>query len=162
MSGFVLFLSWCWCVNIALNALGFAKKHLSLLERIDSPLDLGHAAWDGRRVLGPSTTWGGLVLVVILGGIAAGAGGAYLFGLALLVYAGHLLGSFIKRRLGVRDGGFVPFLDHGNYVLTAGSLAVAAGELGALGLAGAYVATILVTPLVTFGAHRMKIRAAPL
>lgn len=85
-----------------------------------TPLDMGLRAWDGRRILGDGKTVEGL-----LSGTAFGT----LFGLLMFnltevfrspvepfllsigAMAGDVLGSFIKRRIGVERGGPMPVLD---------------------------------------------------
>ncbi|MGD9507173.1 MAG: CDP-archaeol synthase [Geminicoccaceae bacterium] len=78
------------------------------------PVDGGVVLRDGRRLLGKSKTWRGVVL-----GCAVPALAAPLLGLAWTVgalfgasaMAGDLLSSFIKRRAGVAASGRVPALD---------------------------------------------------
>jgi CDP-2,3-bis-(O-geranylgeranyl)-sn-glycerol synthase len=71
------------------------------------PLDAGLRLADGRRLLGSSATWRGVIAAV-----AATAGLAHLLGhlaaigalIALLSMAGDAASSFIKRRLGLEPG----------------------------------------------------------
>lgn len=78
------------------------------------PVDGGLVLRDGRRLLGKSKTWRGVVL-----GCAAPALVAPLLGLTWAVgalfgasaMAGDLLSSFIKRRVGVATSGRAPALD---------------------------------------------------
>jgi CDP-2,3-bis-(O-geranylgeranyl)-sn-glycerol synthase len=96
------------------------------------PVDLGRKLKDGRRIFGDGKTWYGL-LGGTLAGIAFGFGqvlgssiqypyhhwgygpapNAYLIAILIPLGAllGDLLGSFIKRRLGLGRGERIPFLD---------------------------------------------------
>jgi CDP-2,3-bis-(O-geranylgeranyl)-sn-glycerol synthase len=78
------------------------------------PLDGGRLLADGRRVLGDSKTWRGVLLAPLLTGASAAllglpAGvGVVVGGAAML---GDLLSSFAKRRLGVPSSGMMVGLD---------------------------------------------------
>jgi CDP-diglyceride synthetase len=82
--------------------------------RWDRPLDGGRTASDGRRVLGRSATWRGLITAVL-----ATAGLAWLLGepagvgalIGLLAMAGDAASSFVKRRLKLEPGAAAPGLD---------------------------------------------------
>ena len=78
------------------------------------PIDGGRSLKDGRRVLGKSKTWRGLLLGCLVPSVAAPWLGltwrvGALFGVAAM--AGDLLSSFIKRRVGVAASGRAPALD---------------------------------------------------
>ncbi len=154
------FLPWCWGVNIALNILGYITRRTGLK---DWPLDAGIRFADGRRVLGSSTTLLGLGLTVLFG-VAGEAilSGHHLLVLALLVYVGHTLGSFVKRRLGKEDGAYVPLLDHGDYLLLIAAASFFTQYPPFLAVCVAYGITILVTPIVTILSYRLGIRKSPL
>jgi len=159
----LFFLPWCWLVNMSLNALGYATNRVPALARIDVPVDFGRTFPNGMRILGDARTWNGLGLSFILGSLGSFFFPDHgLFRLALLVWVGDALGSFVKRRLGIPRGRYTPFIDHGDYVIVAGAYAYAAGYLSLLGYAGGYVFTILVTPLVTYGAYALGLRNRPL
>ncbi len=71
--------------------------------RVAWPLDAGREFRDGRRLLGAHKTWRGLVLGIVVAGIAGaamriGVSTAAAFG--ALALAGDLVSSFFKRRLG--------------------------------------------------------------
>ena len=78
------------------------------------PLDGGMRLWDGRPLFGTSKTLRGLLLALVMTGLAAPFLGLS-FGLGLLVgaltMAGDLLSSFIKRRMGRPSSGRALGLD---------------------------------------------------
>lgn len=83
-------------------------------KRLQSPIDGSYCCYDGRRLLGPSKTWLGL-LASLLATLAAAsilqfALTAALL-LALLAMIGDIISSFCKRRLGYSSGMTVPGLD---------------------------------------------------
>lgn len=93
------------------------------------PLDMGIVMRDGRRLLGDGKTIEGLA-----SGLSAGLAAAFLSHVFLPgVYrgllecglipvgamAGDILGSFLKRRLGVERGGSAPVLDQLGFLLMA-------------------------------------------
>ncbi|MEM3030180.1 MAG: CDP-2,3-bis-(O-geranylgeranyl)-sn-glycerol synthase [Candidatus Micrarchaeia archaeon] len=97
-----------------------------------TPVDFGVKLWDRRRLFGDGKTWRGLAAGFILG-TAAGfvvasykASGDY-FVLAPLLAGGallgDLLGSFIKRRMGMRSGQPSLFMDQLLFLFTALALA---------------------------------------
>lgn len=141
-----------WLVNIALNLFGAITRS----KNVDRPLDGGLLFIDGRRVLGSSTTWGGLV-VCLVAGLALYAY-PILMTVPLLVYAGHAAGSFLKRRIGYADGRFLPGIDHGDYAILIGFVFVPLGYLTLQDAVLMYVLSLLITPLVTWCAYTLRLR----
>lgn len=92
-------------------------------------IDGGKKFTDGRPIFGAGKTWGGLVAGIATGtmiglvqGLIAEDFSHYLllgFLLALGALFGDLLGSFIKRRLGLKRGDAAPGLDQLGFVLVA-------------------------------------------
>ncbi len=103
-------------------------------------MDFGKNFTDGNRILGDGKTWsgffGGAVLAVVLGYIIIGfnfiAGSplvnygagltgplAVLFVMSLGAMAGDSLGSFIKRRIGIKSGGNAGLLDQLPFVMVS-------------------------------------------
>jgi CDP-diglyceride synthetase len=85
-----------------------------LAQRWAWPVDGGLVLRDGRRLLGKSKTWRGLLLGCAVPALVAPWLGlswtvGTLFGACAM--AGDLLSSFIKRRAGVAASGRVPALD---------------------------------------------------
>jgi CDP-2,3-bis-(O-geranylgeranyl)-sn-glycerol synthase len=93
------------------------------------PLDGGKKFIDGRRIFGDGKTVRGFVaglaagtIIGMIQGIAKGPLSHYLslgFLLALGALLGDLMGSFIKRRLGIERGGALPGLDQLGFVIIA-------------------------------------------
>ena len=147
-----------WGTNIALNLLYVLKKFFPKVGKLDMPVDGGLLLWDKRRMVGDSTTVFGIV-VVLLCGLVFFYSNFFVKEVALLapilVYFGHLLGSFVKRRF---DKEFIPFVDHGDYVPFSGVV------LSLLHLLAPRVAliTLLITyllhPLATLVAFRFGLR----
>ncbi len=80
----------------------------------DWPLDGGLRLADGRRLLGPSKTWRGLLLSLTAGAVMAELLGLDV-GLGLLVASfamlGDVLSSFLKRRMGLPSSAMALGLD---------------------------------------------------
>lgn len=102
------------------------------------PMDLGLKWQDGRRVLGDGKTWrgfvGGGVSAVAVGALqwpssalwseplTLDALGAWMGPVAALAFGallGDVLGSFVKRRMGMEKGSRAPVLDQYDFVLGA-------------------------------------------
>ncbi|MES2226062.1 MAG: CDP-archaeol synthase [Patescibacteria group bacterium] len=163
MTELLWFLPWCWFVNLSLNGLGYLGATYPRVRHRDRPLDGGWTLPDGHRLFGDSTTWCGLVLCVLIGSIGqAVLPIPHALVLALLVYAGHAAGSFIKRRCGLPRGAFLPFVDHGNYVLIAGIFLIAMGSLSLASFFIAWLLTLILTPVVTTIAFSLHVRPRPL
>mgnify|MGYP000052909233 CR=1 FL=1 len=95
-----------------------------------TPIDLGARAWDGRRVLGDGKTIEGLIIGVSLGTLTGlilylcGNPGGHRAALEPLLLAlgamlGDILGSFVKRRIGLRRGQPAPCLDQLGFLVAA-------------------------------------------
>ncbi|RLG52615.1 MAG: CDP-2,3-bis-(O-geranylgeranyl)-sn-glycerol synthase [Thermoproteota archaeon] len=92
------------------------------------PVDLGKRWLDGRPIFGSHKTIRGLVSAWIAGWITGLAIGAPEYGALAGVAAslGDLLGSFIKRRMGIPPGEKAPFLiDQLDFMLPAAAVAYA-------------------------------------
>ncbi len=132
--------------------------------RFDRPIDGGRRFRDGRPLLGPGKTWRGLLgallattLVAPLLELSPGFGALC----GLLAMAGDLLGSFLKRRLGIEAHGRAPGLDQIPESLLP---AIAAHYLLGLTWAGVLLVTaifmsgeLLLSPLL----YRLGIRQRP-
>ncbi|MDB5190069.1 MAG: hypothetical protein JWN49_395 [Parcubacteria group bacterium] len=157
------FAGWCWTINLSLNALGYATFRSKTLQSLDKPFDGTTTFFDSRRVFGDSTTWGGLVVALVLGVVGALLWPAhYLFVLALLVYAGHALGSFIKRRLGLGRGSYLPLVDHVDYLILAGIVLYALDAISGWAVLFWIFVTMIATPFITTAAFYFRVRRSPL
>ncbi len=110
----------CWVVNMSFNFLRPLRKSFPVFERLNVPLDFGTVLCDGRRVLGDSQGLLSLPVVLLLPlllypFVPDSMGILYLKALTVLV--GGVLGSFIKRRIGIPRGGFLVGVDHADYML---------------------------------------------
>ncbi|HLP44130.1 MAG TPA: CDP-archaeol synthase [Candidatus Nanoarchaeia archaeon] len=150
------FLILVWATNVILNILGVIKKLRPAMQRFDRPIDGGLILPDGSRLLGESTTWVGLFVTAIVGVIVFWTtNNFYTLAVVFLVYVGHAVGSFIKRRLDVEDGGFVPMIDHGDHVLVAGTFVVLVDLISLFDFVLAFVLTVVLTPVVTTFFHKI-------
>ncbi|MDB5245405.1 MAG: hypothetical protein JWN90_510 [Parcubacteria group bacterium] len=157
------FAVWCWTVNLSLNVLGFASYRIPALAAHDVPIDGGIHFFDGRRFLGDSTTWDGLMLVLLLGGLAAlFFPQHYFLTIAVAVYAGHALGSFIKRRIGLDRGSYLPLVDHVDYLIVAGTVLYAFDAISAWSVLFWIFVTMIATPFITSAAFYVHARRSPL
>lgn len=157
------FLAPLWSVNVALNVLGFVSRRYPVIGTRDWPLDLNYTFVDGRRLLGDSTTVYGLIgclLCSVLAWVLLQS--VWLVLGPLLVYLGHALGSFSKRRLAYADGSFLPGVDHIDYVYVAGSVALWLGVVTLDVVGAALVLTLLGTPLITVLSYTLSLRSRPL
>jgi len=135
------------------------------------PIDAGKKFTDGRPIFGAGKTVQGFLAGLVAGtfvgllqGIAAGTLSRYLalgFLLALGALLGDLLGSFIKRRLGIKRGGLAPGLDQLSFVvvalLAASPLALPSWEI---------VLTIIIITLpihlaTNFGGYKLGLKSKP-
>ena len=147
-------------VNTVLNLYGLFKAKFKTK---DIPLDNNLNLKDERRLFGNSTTLVGLAICIILGLIIyiVSKNTFLAFG-PIFVYIGHLTGSFIKRRVGKGDGEFLPIVDHGDSIIV---LSVASLIFGGYTFAQILVSILLVLiiqPLLTFIAFKLKLRKKPL
>lgn len=85
------------------------------------PLDLGRDFLDGRRVFGNGKTFRGTTIYVFIALVVGTLQRAPMFGLFLGVGAavGDVTGSFIKRRIGLKQGDPAPLLDQLDFAVGA-------------------------------------------
>lgn len=153
------FVAYCWFINISLNILGTINLKFPSLKKLDRPFDGGLVLPDRYRLLGESTTWGGLVLALVLGSLFAYIyPGNYFLVKALCVFFGHATGSFIKRRLGMPRGAYLPVINHGDHVILTGVVSIYLGILSIQAFLVALLITLVITPLVTMGFYKLGLR----
>ncbi len=116
----------------------YAANPLAVVWGGGTPMDFGREWPDGRRVLGDGKTWrgffGGGLSAMVVGALqwpssalwaeslTLGALGTWLGPVAALAFGallGDVLGSFVKRRLGMEKGRRAPVLDQYDFVLGA-------------------------------------------
>ena len=104
-----------------------AAATLSKFFQSTHPIDAGKNFTDGRRILGDGKTWEGL-MIGTLTGFVLGYPVLYFFGLGTMIDAlllsfgalfGDLVGSFVKRRVGLKRGEEAPLLDQLDFVFGA-------------------------------------------
>lgn len=104
--------------------------------RKGTPLDKGKIFIDGRRILGDGKTIEGLIVGLYFGSIVSFSYtivfGHYILALQLLASSlgaliGDIIGSFIKRRIGIPRGGRALILDQLDFYLGANALLLATG-----------------------------------
>jgi len=134
------------------------------------PLDGGRCL-DGRRIFGDGKTIRGFIAGIVAGVFIATLQGIYKssvshylllgFLLALGALLGDLMGSFIKRRLGIERGGALPGLDQLGFVIIALLLASPV-EVPSW---PAIVAILLITPALhlatNFVGYKLKLKSRP-
>ncbi len=161
LNNFLIYFSLAWGSNIALNFLYVAKRYIPKFSHFDYPLDL-NLNYKKNRLLGDSTTILGLILCSVLSLFIFFYSASLIWSIApLIVYAGHLLGSFIKRRLNKNGGEFVPIIDHGDYMLLLGIVFVALGYINFLFAFCALLLTYILHPLACRLAFKFKLRDRP-
>lgn len=158
VTSIILFFVLTWGTNIALNLLYVLKKFFPRVVAWDIPIDGYVVAWDQRRLVGDSTTVLGIV-VALLCSVIFFYSNLFAPEIALLtpilVYTGHMLGSFIKRRA---DKDFIPFVDHGDYVIFSGFVLVALGLVAPSVVLSTLLITYVLHPLATLLAFRIGLR----
>ncbi|ODS39244.1 MAG: hypothetical protein A7316_06135 [Candidatus Altiarchaeales archaeon WOR_SM1_86-2] len=135
-------------------------------------VDLNRNFFDGRRIFGAGKTIGGFCGGLITGALV-GLLQSYidpgLFGfvmsieLAFIIASGamigDLVGSFIKRRAGIEQGGDVPLLDQLDFVVGALAFGYLAGiELSLIGIILVLIMTPVLHRVTNFIAFKLKLK----
>jgi len=154
----------CWLINSALNIFGYLKSKYNIFEKIDKPLDFGYKFFDRRRILGDSTTIVGLGVALLSGVIIELFLSNIFLGIfkALGMYFGHALGSFIKRRLKLKSGEFLPLVDHGDAIILTGFIFLALGEITINVFLFSLILTYISYPILCYLAYKIGLRERPL
>lgn len=153
----ILFILPAWIANATPVIFGGGK-----------PLDFNKKLW-GRPILGKHKTIRGTIFGLLGGLVIAGLESAYLpyllaTGAALTVGTifGDLLGSFIKRRISLKEGANVLFMDQYLFFIAALVFALPLGNFPVY--QGLIFITLLTGPLHLFAnivAHRLKMKQVP-
>jgi CDP-2,3-bis-(O-geranylgeranyl)-sn-glycerol synthase len=146
----------CWLINFGLNTF----KHLPGIKKFDKPLDREINFFDRKRLLGPSTTILGFPFALIFGLLAGIIFFDWKIGLilGLSAYFGHALGSFIKRRFGIKPGGFLPLVDHGDFIITAGLILFLLNVITLDIMLYSVLINWIVQPFLCFIGYKLKLR----
>lgn len=133
-------------------------------------LDFGRKI-GGRRIFGSHKTIRGLVAGLLAGFIMAYieslfSGYGYMLGVGILLTIGtmfgDLVGSFIKRRIGLEEGKRVILLDQYPFLFFAILFALPLGNLPSIyGLIFLVVLTGVLHTFTNFSAYRMKLKKVP-
>lgn len=110
------------------------------------PIDLGRYWMDKRRIFGDHKTVRGFLSSIFVGSLTglvqgrAGVGIAQAFGAAI----GDLLGSFLKRRIGIPPGKWAPLIDEEAFLM----LALLFSSLVELAPLQVWILLVVVTPII--------------
>ena len=161
LENFFIYFCLAWATNIALNFLYVMKRYIPGFSDLDYPLDC-RIKYRGESLIGESTTFIGLFLCLVISVIIFLIIHSVVWALIpLIVYFGHATGSFIKRRFHKKGGEFLPFVDHGDYMLLLGIIFVAAGFVNIYFALTALLLTYILHPLACFIAFKLKLREYP-
>lgn len=118
------------------------------------PLDLGRDFLDGRRILGDGKTLEGLISGLVAGSAVGFIFSRFLEGFALALGAmiGDIIGSFLKRRLGIERGRPAPILDQLDFVIGA---ILVARLLGFIYDSRTILIILVITPFLHVGANAL-------
>lgn len=174
-SGFEQLLKILWAVIPAYIANGspvLGSKILESLKIKRHPIDGGRNFIDGKRVFGDNKTWEGLLIGISMGFLAgfvqAVLSNEYLyiirgFVLSIGAVVGDLIGSFIKRRLGLKPGDLLPVLDQIFFLIIA--LAIAIGVKTIYMTLEQFLFLIIITAtlhiLTNYVAYRLGLKKVP-
>jgi CDP-2,3-bis-(O-geranylgeranyl)-sn-glycerol synthase len=154
----------CWLFNAGLNLLAPLQKAFPHSWLLNAPLDWRLVLPDGHRLVGDSITVLGIVLMFLMPFPLSLIAGEPLWLVALkcaCASAGGILGSFVKRRLGMPRGKFLPLVDHGDYMIVTVACFIAFDLVDPLVGLVALVGTYIVHPMVCVVAYLLKIKSEP-
>jgi len=154
-----------WFVNTCLNL-----RPLFLgITKIDKPIDCSIKLKDGTELtFSPSATVLGIPIALTCGMLAGiiiyqGIYGLFVGTLASTgIYTGHVVGSFIKRRMKINGGSFLPFIDHGDSIIFASFLLTIIGRISINQALVAIVINYFVQPILSYLGHKIGLRKKPL
>ncbi len=162
LNNFLIYTTAIWVANITLNLLYVLKRYLPQTAKYDYPVDLGRTMGDGWRVLGPSTTlYGVLVTMIMVLAYTPFFRGAIAIWIPAFVFVGHMLGSFIKRRLHVPDGHYLLLVDHGDYTIFTSVVLLLIGHISWQLALTIVIFTYLTHPLACLLAFKLKLKENP-
>ncbi len=132
------------------------------------PIDFGKRLL-GKEIFGPHKTIRGLVAGLLSGFFIGFVESIFLpymllIGIMLSIgtHIGDLLGSFIKRRLGIKSGESLPLMDQYLFFVFAILCALPLGHLpNAYGMLFLIVLTGILHLLTNIGAHKLKLKEVP-
>lgn len=160
-TNFFIYFFIAWSANISLNLLYVVKKYVPEFKYLNYPLDL-RLSFRGERLIGDSVNIIGLVFSLAISlAVYSATQTAIWASIPVLVYAGNMLGSFIKRRMHIKSGEFLPIADHGDYMLLLGIVFVSLHYIDTLFAVLAILLTYLLHPLACLVAYKLGLREHP-
>ncbi len=148
MTDYLLFFMPAIATNLLFNIFYEAKRRFNLA-RFDYPFDC-NLKINGNRLLGESTTWGGLGVAIINGILMEYLQIRHGLELSILAFSGHAIGSFIKRRAGKKRGEYLPIIDHGDYIILSSFYFIITGVLEWKQALIALIVVLTITPLISY------------
>jgi len=132
------------------------------------PLDMGKSI-RGKRIFGDHKTIKGTISMLVAGlavGLAEYPFFHYMLAIAAIMSIGtifgDLLGSFIKRRIGMKEGASLPVMDQYGFFLFAVIFALPLGHLpNFYGYLFIIVLTGLLHILTNIGANKLRLKSVP-
>jgi CDP-2,3-bis-(O-geranylgeranyl)-sn-glycerol synthase len=149
-------------VNGSLNFLHPLRKNSEFFAKLDKPIDGHKNFFDGKRILGESTTFPGIIVVIIIGpAIGYLIYNSLFLGLivGICTYLGHASGSFLKRRINIPDGKFLPIIDHGDYIIFTGLVWLAMGLISFKIFLISWVTILIIHPIFCYLGYKLGIRS---
>lgn len=161
LTNFFIYFFIAWSANISLNLLYVVKKYVPEFKYLNHPLDFG-LNFRGERLIGDSVNIIGLIFSLTISLAVYSATGEMIWtSIPVIVYAGNMLGSFIKRRLHMKSGEFLPIVDHGDYMLLLGIVFVSLRYIDTLFAVLAVLLTYILHPLACLIAFKLGLRENP-
>ncbi|MEM2200595.1 MAG: CDP-2,3-bis-(O-geranylgeranyl)-sn-glycerol synthase [Ignisphaera sp.] len=165
-----------WIILPAYVANGSPVIGAKILDRAGfkrCPIDKGRHFIDGRRIFGDNKTWEGLAIGIV-SGVIVGFIQFYLCyydleyiirstALSVGAMVGDLLGAFIKRRLGIRPGDPLPFLDQTLFLFVALAFAYSLSVISitVLQLSVLTIITIFLHVVTNLISYKLKLKDVP-
>jgi CDP-diglyceride synthetase len=157
----------CWITNMSFQFICAAKSlvpknHMLRKIKIDS---FDFTFFDGRPFIGSGLRLTSLIPMLSLPfffNALLPISISYYLQLTFLVFLGDLLGSIFKRRLGFSKGEFVLFVDHGDYIITAGIVFYVLKYISLEVFIYSLLITYALHPLACIIGYKLKIKKEPL
>jgi len=157
---FLIYFSIAWGTNISLNLLYVINKYFPRILSFDKPVD-GGLKYRGDRLIGKSATVVSFFLCLFLSTIIYFIFDHIWAFIPILVFLGQVVGSFVKRRMHKKDGEFVLFVDHGDYMIITGSFFVIFGFISIKFALLALILTYILHPIACIIAFKLGMKEHP-
>lgn len=153
----------CWITNISFQFIRAVKDRVPTHHKIRNyNIDkFDFTFFDKKPFIGGGIRITSIVPVIILPlffNLYISISYSYYLLLTSSVFAGDLLGSFIKRRFNYRKGEFMPFIDHGDYILFTGIIFIHLKFISLQVFLGTLFLTYILHPLICFIGYKMHIK----